>query len=369
MENAMKKRYIIPTAVMLAMVLLNVIARLSTALSDFYVTNIFPAITNALSFLSGILPFSLGEILIILGIILVIIGVPLTVILLIFRKNSRRKTLGIAACTVLWVMCYITVTETMNCFIMYQCTPFSERYFDSAQHTEEELTQLYAMLIDDANDLAKQVPRDKDNRFYMTADANAEAAKAMKAAAEDYPQLKGYYPKAKQIQFSYFMSQSNLLGIYFPFTLEANYNGDMVQTNLPSTLCHEYAHLKGVIQEDEASFISYIATQKSGNAEFRYSGTLDALEYVHNQIYESNITQAYYLTGTISEEVTNDWFRFLPDDYWEANAEKEVLPTESVSSASETFIDTNIKMNGRKDGIKSYSHIVNLLLDYYFGQN
>ena len=191
----------------------------------------------------------------------------------------------------------------------------------------------------------------------------------MKAAAEDYPQLKGYYPKAKQIQFSYFMSQSNLLGIYFPFTLEANYNGDMVETNLPSTLCHEYAHLKGVIQEDEASFISYIATQKSSNAEFRYSGTLDALEYVHNQIYESNITQAYYLTGTISEEVTNDWFRFLPDDYWEVNAEKEVLPTESVSSASETFIDTNIKMNGRKDGIKSYSHIVNLLLDYYFGQN
>ena len=80
---------------------------------------------------------------------------------------------------------------------MYQCTPFSERYFDSAQHTEEELTQLYAMLIDDANDLAKQVPRDKDNRFYLTADANAETAKAMKAAAEDYPQLKGYYPKSE----------------------------------------------------------------------------------------------------------------------------------------------------------------------------
>ena len=73
MENAMKKRYIIPTAVMLAMVLLNVIAKLSTAFSDFYVTNIFPAITNALSFVSGILPFSLGEILIILGIILFII--------------------------------------------------------------------------------------------------------------------------------------------------------------------------------------------------------------------------------------------------------------------------------------------------------
>ena len=41
---------------MLAMVLLNVIAKLSTAFSDFYVTNIFPAITNALSFVSGILP-------------------------------------------------------------------------------------------------------------------------------------------------------------------------------------------------------------------------------------------------------------------------------------------------------------------------
>lgn len=363
----MKKRYIIPVSITLAMVIVNIIARLSRDFSDFYVTKIFPAITNIFSFISGILPFSVGEIMIILGILLVIIGIPLTVILLVFKKNSRRKTLGFAVCTVLWVLTFIVTTETMNCFVMYQCTPFSERYFNSAKHTDDELTKLYAMLIENANELAMQVSRDDDNRFYVTADVNAEAKKAMKAAAEDYPQLKGYYPNAKPIQFSYFMSQSNLLGIYFPFSLEANYNDDMVRTNLPSTVCHEYAHLKGIIQEDEASFISYIATQKSGNADFRYSGTLDALEYVHNQIYENKVTQAYGLTDKISEEVTNDWFRFMPDDYWEVNKDKEIIPTESVGSASDTFIDTNIKMNGREEGIKAYSHLVNLLLDYYQG--
>ena len=362
----MKKRYLIPIAITLAMVMLNIIARLSTAFADFYVTKIFPVITNVFSFVSGVFPFSVGEILILLGILLAAIGLPLTLILLIFRKGKRRQTIGAALCVVIWVTAYIATTETMNCFIMYQCTPFSERYFSSSKHTDEQLTELYAMLIDDANELAQQVPRDENDRFYVTCDVNRESRVAMKCAAEDYPQLSGYYPKAKPIMFSYFMSQSHLCGIYFPFSLEANYNDDMVSSNLPSTICHEYAHLKGIIQEDEANFISYIATQRSDNTQMRYSGCLEALEYVHNQIYDNNVADAYYLTDKISEKVSNDWFRFLPENYWEDNEAKEVISTEAVSDASTAFIDTNIKMNGREEGIQSYSRIVDLLLDYYF---
>lgn len=362
----LRKRYIIPAAVILAMAVIHIIARLSTAFADFYVMKIFPVITNTFSFISGIFPFSVGEILIILAVILVVIGLPLTVILLIVRKKSRRKTAGIFFTAVLWILAYITVTENMNCFIMYQCTPFSQRYLTSKEHPRSELISLYSALIDKTNELAQEVPRDRNDRFCVTADVDSETKKAMKKAAEDYPQLKGYYPDAKPVMFSYFMSQAGLSGIYFPFSLESNYNDDMVKTNLPATICHEYAHLKGIIQEDEANFISFIATTGSDNVEFQYCGYLEALEYVHNQIYDTGISEAYYLTDNISDEVRRDWFRFMPDNYWEENKKKEILPTETVNTVSESAIDTNIRLNGREEGIDTYSYMVDLLLDYYF---
>ncbi|MDE7137776.1 MAG: DUF3810 domain-containing protein, partial [Ruminococcus sp.] len=268
-----KKRYSVLLAICLIMLLINILARIFTPFADFYTEKIFPFITNPFSFISGIFPFSFGEILIILAVILVFIGIPLTVILLIFGKNFRRKTAGTACLIYLSVFTFILSTETLNCFVMYQCTPFAEKYLSPSGHTRTQLTELYSLLIDNANTLAKQVPRDSMNCFEYNGDVNKEARKAMKKAGETFPQLKGYYPKAKPIQFSYFMSQSHLSGIYFPFSLEANYNDDMCRTNLPETVCHEFSHLKGFIQEDEASFIAFYATtQCSDDISFQYSG-------------------------------------------------------------------------------------------------
>lgn len=364
----MKKRYLIPVLVSVIMVLIYVIAMISRPFADLYVQNIFPHISDVFSFVTGLLPVSVGEIMVILAILLVIIGLPAAVLLIIFRKRSRRKITGITVLTVLWVLTYIITTETLNCFVMYRTTPMSEQFYDSEGHTRAELKELYGMLIGLANETAPLVPRDKDDRFYLTADVCTEARAAMKKAAEQFPQLDGYYPQPKPIQFSYFMSQSHLSGIYFPFSLEANYNDDMVRTNLPDVVCHEYAHLKGFIQEDEANFIAYVATTSSDNIEFRYAGYLEGLEYVHNQIYENDITEAFSLTDEISEQVRRDWFRFMPDDYWESNKKKEVISTEKVSEASTKALDTNIKLNGREDGVEAYSMVVDLLLDYYFAE-
>lgn len=365
--NAMKKKYIIPLSVCAIMLVLNIAARLSTAFSDFYVMKIFPYISTPVAFLSGLLPCSFGELLIAAGILLVAVGIPLVVIMLIFMKNSRRKIRSAAALTVIYIFTYILTTETFNCFIMYHCTPFSERYFTvSEEHTRSELTELYGILISEANSLADQVERDENGCFVLTDDLDENAKSAMHKAAEKYSQLSGYYPDPKPVAYSYFMSQSGLLGIYFPFTMESNYNADMCDINYPNTICHEYAHLKGIIQEDEAGFIAFIASTGSESAEFRYSGYVNALEYVHNQIYKNGISEAYYLTDTVSPLVMNDWFKFMPEDYFEENEELEIISTETVDAVSDAATDTSLKINGVQDGIESYSRIVNLLLDYYF---
>lgn len=365
----MKKRYLIPLIILAAMILLNGISWISTPFADFYVMYIFPFISNIFSFISGIFPFSVGEMLIIAALILLFAGLPVTLILIITMKKHRRKITGILSPSALWIVTFIISTETLGCFIMYHCTPFSERYFSPSEHTRSELTELYDILIMESNALAEIVERDENGAFILTCDVISEAKTAMKNAAEDYPQLEGYYPDAKPINSSYFMSQAGLLGIYFPFTLEANYNNDMYKVNLPNTLCHEYAHLKGIIQEDEAGFIAFIAATGSDDPEFRYSGYLNALEYVHNEIYKNEITEAYYLTDNISSDVKTDWFTFMPENYWEENEDKEIISTETVDAVSDIATNTTLKINGVEDGIESYSRIVNLLLDYYFTDN
>ena len=126
----------------------------------------------------------------------------------------------------------------------------------------------------------------------------------------------------------------------------------------------EEGHEQGFIQEDEANFIAYIATSRSSDPQVRYSGCLRALEYVRNQIVRSGVSES--LTDSISEQVRRDWFRFMPDTYWEDNKKKEIIPTETVEAVSDAATDTSLKLNGVEEGIERYTGVVALLLDYYF---
>ncbi|MDE6790061.1 MAG: DUF3810 domain-containing protein [Ruminococcus sp.] len=361
----MKKQFFIPLIITALSLILTVAGRLFKNFADFYADNIFPIISTPYVFISGLITVSLGELMIITAILILIIGIPAMIICLIIRK-TRAKTIKVSMLASLWILAFIVCTESLNCFTLYGCTRFSERFFTPKEHDNDELKQVYSLLIDKCNELAVQVPRDEHNRFVLTIDAADECRKAMKKASGQYPQLKGYYPKPKPIMFSFFMSQTGTAGMYFPFSMESTYNNDMVDEILPEVICHEYAHLKGFMQEDEANFISFIATTGSESAEVQYSGYLEALEYVHNQIYRNEIVSGYGLTDEISQEVKNDWFRFLPENYWEDNQEKEIIPTETVDAVYNTAADTSMKLNGVEDGNASYSRMVNLLLDYYF---
>ena len=60
--------------------------------------------------------------------------------------------------------------------------------------------------------------------------------------------------------------------------------------------------------------------------------------------------------------------KFLTQEAWEEVEQKAVLPTETVKAAADTFLDTNLTLNGVSDGTVSYSRVVSLLLWYYDGK-
>jgi hypothetical protein len=352
---------------------LNIIAWNSESFSRAFMQKVFPKITAPFAWFTSRVPFSVGEVLIIIA----VVGVPLSLILFIAlmiakRKNrdAKRKIRRIYGYVYAWIFVYILLTETLNCFVLYHTPYFAELYgFAQEKYTPSQLEQLAEYLIEETNSLSEQVERDGNGQFVLTADLDETAEKSMQKLAADYPQLDGYYATPKAVKNSYFMSQQYLMGIYFPFTMEANYNDEMYSLNLPDTVCHELAHTKGFIREDEANFIGFLACHSSDSADYRYSGYIRALKYVLAQC-EDNCSDDTVsgLYGELNDNVRADWNGNV--DYWQEVQESDegILDSKTVAKVSDKAMETSLKLNGVEDGKKSYGRMVDLLLDWYFAK-
>ena len=285
----------------------------------------------------------------------------------IIRKKRRLvKGLGIFY---IWVIIAVFFLETINCFMLYHTTEFSAKYHHSAGasgFTVEQLTQMCEETIEKTNELAAIVSRDDDGNMIVPDDLEKEAYKVMNKLAEEYPQLKGEYPSPKKIKASMFMTQLDLQGIYFPFSLEANINSELSPARVPCTAMHELSHLKGFIREDEAGFIAYRACLESDIPEVRYSGYLSAMNYLFAEVRKNaSANEVNRLRSRISPMVSYD-NTFVSEEFRQHVEEKAVISTKTVSAVSNKAMEASLKLNGVSDGKKSYGRMVNLLLEYHY---
>lgn len=363
----LSKQTITMLVICLLMILLNLAARLFPSFIDFYIVHIFPVLSAFWSRLTGLLPFSLGEWLIIVGIVLVIAAVPGYLLLLLFtKKDARPKAARIYGKFYGWIFTVVFSLVTLHFTMLYQGTQLSES-LGEVSYSSEEVLDVVRQLVDGANRESFHVARDNDGHFIMTDDLMTEAKHCMETLSHTTPQFKGYYPDAKPIYHSYFFSQEGLLGIYFPHTMEANYNPAVYPINLPVTICHEYTHLKGNIFEDEAGYYAFLACIGSDSADFRYSAYISALEWMNVDFGEDEAAwEAYYaIMDDLSVGARTDLYSFVPDDFWDIHEEQEVIPTDIVNDTANTVMDTSLKINGIPSGSQSYYGMTALLLHYY----
>ena len=147
-----------------------------------------------------------------------------------------------------------------------------------------------------------------------------------------------------------------MTGIYSPFTIEANYNTDMVAYNIPFTACHELAHLRGFMQEQEANFIGYLASTRADSLEFNYSGYMLGWIYCTNALYDVDPDAYEEVRSELSEEAEADL---------EANSRFWAKYDTPVAEVSDQINDSYLKANGQEDGVASYDRMVEMILTYY----
>lgn len=371
----MKKHWkiTIPLIFIAAALIINGIGWCSPSFCEFYVLHIFPLWVETYGRFTGLFPFSLGEWMLYMGVLLMVLLVLWGITTLILRRRLSGKIKSLFrgySVLLLWIFGIVCVIMTLNCFLLYHVPTLKERYGIGAgkEYGFDEIALVRNYIVEQANQLSEIMTRDEQGYLVYGEDMKAEAVKQMGRLGESFPQLRGYYSNPKPLYTSDFFSQQYIMGYYFPFSLEANYNNRMYISNMPASMCHELSHLKGFILEDEANFIGYLACVDSEDDFFRYSAYLSVISYLDRDFYRAsgNNNEIYQSHPAINDLVRFDRV-FLTEQQWQQVEEHAVISTEIVKEASNTFTETTLTLNGVSDGKISYSRVVDLLLGYYDG--
>lgn len=318
---------------------LQLAARNLSGFGTWYAQTVYPVLVGSIGRVFGWFPYSIVE----FGLY------GLIVLCMIYGCIHIREGWWLVTRT-LFLLGAVTLVYTLNCGINYYRRPFSA-YLDliTKKSADEELVWLCIYLTDQVNTTAEE-------QEDVTVNPAQAGIQAMSRLGERYPELGGFYPKPKAVACSRILSVQQLCGIYSPFTIEANYNREMTEYNIPHTICHELSHLKGFMREDEANFIGFLACVGSELPDWEYSGYLTGWVYAGNALYESDPSLYWELYNRLTPSAQQD----LADNnvFWDRFDTK-------VAEAAAKVNDSYLKANSQTDGVKSYGRMVDLMLAYY----
>lgn len=373
-EKKVQYRLIGAFALLFISVILMLVSLKVNGFAQWYATHIYPLLVSVIGRISGFFSFSLCEIFI----YILLIWLIYTLVQAIRKKSSLSKKnkedvslpylnmetedskksyliswvsgvlLGAVFLIFLYVIC---------CGINYRRTSFSEESgIIPIEYSAEELKEICVQLTEELNELSDQILRNEEGIMVLSVDEGEQAISAMRSLGEEYESLSGYYPRPKKLIVSELLSYQGLSGIYLPFTVEANYNGDMIPYNMPFTACHELSHLRGFMQEDEANFIAFLACIHDENIDFQYSGYMLGWTYCMNALYRMDDESWQEVRGLLDKAIEKDLL--ANNEFWD---HYEGV----VSEVSNQMNDLYLKANGESEGVQSYSQIVELIVAYY----
>lgn len=367
-NHKFKKNTIICIGIIIFISVLNFMSVYIKGFADIYRKYVFVHISSTFSWLTNIYKYSVGEVMITMGVFIVLMG--LIIFIAGFMKYKWLKSLRrIYFKIVLYILIFIYATETLNCFILYHTTTIENTLYKDIDLSSdisdgERLIYVYNTVVDNINKLSSKMKRDSDGDLIKNYSYN-ECKAALRNISDRFTCLSGYYPSPKEIYYSDIMTQQYLAGIYFPFSMEANYNKLMYISNMPSTICHELSHLKGYIRENEANYLSFVACIESDNEFLQYSGYLSVFYYLLDDIETYATEEEKTNMHKIDKRAYDDTI-FVKEEVFNEIEEKSFVSTDTLSDATDKFIDSNLKINGVSSGMDNYNEVVRLLIFYYF---
>lgn len=364
-EMLKKKRIWLLTLFPLGLVVLLVVRNNSHIAEYWFARGIYRIFAESLSFITGLVPISIAEIGLYCSPFLIIYIVFRMVRRLVRDKKKRKETIARYVVNALCIASTGYFLFMVFCGANYYRYPFSQICGLTVEtYSVDELYGLCEELALKANDLRAKITNvDEDGVFKLSTsdyETAKEAKRIMSEFGKNYDSLSGFYSIPKPVIASRAMSYTDTTGLFVEITMEANVNVDVADYGIPATMCHELAHQKGYMRENEANYIAYLACINSDNIEFQYSGVMDALSYATSQLYDVDIERYKQIRDMYSQEVLAD--RVANAVYWNTYHNKV------ISTVSSKLNDAYLKANNQKSGERSYGEMVDLMLAEYRGR-
>lgn len=317
-------------------------------IEDYYSNSFYIAISSFSRNLLGRIPISVGDVIYIIAGYYILKGIYRTI------KSRKLSILKIGALISL-VYGLFHICWGLN----YYRNPLHQNLkLESLKYETEELKEFTFRIIDTINKTHLSIVHNDT----IKVDIPYSKRQIYKMVKDGYDELEGHTPNfsynnssVKSSIISLPLTYMGFSGYINPFTNEAqvNYLNPLVTT--PTTSCHEVAHQVGYAAENDANFIAFLVASKHPDAYFNYSAYYMALRYALNDLYSHDKKAYEKAFKLLNKGVIKNMKESR--DHWK----KYQNPFEIIFKK---IFNQFLKANKQKAGIKSYSLMVGMLINY-----
>lgn len=320
-------------------------------IETYYSNGIYPIISKTLRFLLGWIPFSFGDIIYAILIIFILRWFYLNYKFI--YKKPKQSFLTITAFLSVIYFCFHFLWG-----LNYHRNPLHKSLNIDNDYTTEELLSVTKKLISSTNAIHLKIATN-DSTKVVVPFSNSEIFEKTTLGYEQlqktYPNLKYQQKSIKNSLWSLPLTYAGYGGYLNPFTNEAQVNSLIPKYHFPLVSCHEEAHQIGYAAENETNFIGYLACMKNPDKYFQYAGATFAVRYCLNELYRRDSNAYKTLIKTLNSGVRKNFQE--SQQFWDSYQN----PSEIVFKS---MYDLFLKSNNQQKGIKSYSYVVALIVNY-----
>ncbi len=343
------KKYILPILLVAQISVLKIVALFPEFIERYYSNGFYLHLSYFLQTIFGVTSLAIGDLLYAVALLLLFRW------FLITRKSWKKDWKNMALQIVSGISVLFFLFHLMWA-TNYHRVPLSEKLQLEPSYTTDELEKLTLQLIAKTNAVHHTITQNDSIKVvvpYTFSEIIAFSHRSYASLSKTLPLLNYHKSGVKASIFRIPLSYMGFGGYLNPFTHEAQVNTCLPFYNLPTTTLHEMAHQFGIASESEANLIGFLASVKSDDPYFQYSGYSFAVKHCLRNLERQAPGKSELFLSLLHSGVRKN--------FDESHAFQKKYET-FLEPLFKIFYDQFLKLNQQKDGLESYSQFVGLLI-------
>ncbi|MTG98412.1 MULTISPECIES: DUF3810 domain-containing protein [Myroides] len=326
----------------------------TAVVEKYYSEGFYLSYSKLLNKMTSAIPFSIGDLLyFVLGIYLLLKIIKTIKANTSIRNKAYLFILLATKCYVIFYLAFNLMWGLNNYRI-----PLQNQLDIAITYTEEDLIKLSHKIINTVNAQQLQITKDSTVAVINNQDIKEiyENSKyGLEKVAIDTKLFDFYDTSINSSLYSIPLTYAGFGGYINPFTIEAQVNNKIPKLTMIVTASHEISHQMGYARESDANFIGFLATSKQDELIYQYAANIFALRFCLSELHKTNSASFESIVQRISSGVLVNVNENTV--FWQQhkNFTDEIF---------KNFYHLFLKANNQKEGLRSYSKFLALLINY-----